>query len=191
MPKKIKPTAIPGLSKAITINLKSARNPALEFSIPNATLDSTTVSELKLAVQSRIETKDENGQSTKVPLDKIKVLYKRKPVQSRTIAEALGNDASPGGQVEFGVMVLGGASVVATPPEDTSKHSNATAKETGRDVKQHDIQDTSSTSKAPVNDILSNVTFWNDMEAFLREKIHDDNEASKLRSIFEHAWSSR
>ena len=114
MPKKVKPTAAPGSSKSITIRLKSGRNPALEFTVPNAPLSTTSVEDLKDAVRGRVA----DAQDNKVPLEKIKILYKRKPVTGKTISELLADEPemlAGGKEVEVGVMIMGGAKVSTRP----------------------------------------------------------------------------
>ncbi|EGD88186.1 uncharacterized protein TERG_04436 [Trichophyton rubrum CBS 118892] len=81
MPKKVKTASPPGSSKGITVHLKSARNPVLDIKLPNVALATATVQELKDAVHQKIRPSNATDPDQRVPLDKIKLLWKRKPVQ--------------------------------------------------------------------------------------------------------------
>ncbi|KAL2810121.1 cell-cycle control medial ring component [Aspergillus granulosus] len=179
MPKKTKTPAVPGSSKSISITLKSARNPVLEFTIPNAPLSTTTISDLKDAVRERtLETSSEN----KVALDKVKILYKRKPVTGtgKTVGEVL-TDAGEGAEkeVEFGVMIMGGARVVAAEGQKQGEG-------------QQDGSET--TVKAAVGpsgeEVLVTEQFWDDLQGYLGQRLKDEELAKRLRGIFGDAWAA-
>lgn len=173
MPKKVKPAAAPGSSKSISIRLKSGRNPTLEFTIPNAPLSTTFVEDLKDAVRGRVV----DAQGNKVPLEKIKILYKRKPVTGKTISELLADEPemlAGGKEVEVGVMIMGGAQVAeteATGPSETDTASKPVVGPSGEDVLETDA-------------------FWDDLQGFVMQRVKDVNEAQKLRTLFKGAWSS-
>ena len=177
MPKKIKHTAAPGSSKSISIRLKSGRNPALEFTVPNAPVSTTSVEDLKDAVRGRVA----DAQDNKVPLDKIKILYKRKPVTGKTISELLADEPemlAGGKEVEVGVMIMGGAKVVeteATGPGETDNQATVAPKP----------------AVGPSGeDVLETDAFWDDLQGFLMQRVKDVDEAQKLRALFKNAWSS-
>ena len=176
MPKKVKPTAAPGSSKSITIRLKSGRNPALEFTVPNAPLSTTSVEDLKDAVRGRVA----DAQDNKVSLEKIKILYKRKPVTGKTISELLADEPemlTGGKEVEVGVMIMGGAKVVdeATGSGETDNQATAAPKP----------------AVGPSGeDVLETDAFWDDLHGFLMQRVKDVEEAQKLRTLFKNAWSS-
>lgn len=176
MPKKVKSTQAPGSSKSITVNVKSARNPALEFAIPNAPLATTSLQDIRDAVGQRVI----DAQGNPVPLDKIKILYRRKPVPgtAKTIAEILADepDMLAGGKaVEFGVMIMGGAQVAATQPEAAEPSDK-------------------SPPKAAVGpsgaEVLQSEAFWDDLQGFLEQRLKDETEAKRLRAMFHNAWST-
>ncbi|PWY88075.1 hypothetical protein BO94DRAFT_535087 [Aspergillus sclerotioniger CBS 115572] len=180
MPKKVKPTIAPGSSKSITVHLKSARNPALEFSLPNAPISTTSVQDLKDAVRDRVA----DAQDNKISLEKIKILYKRKPVTGKTIAEVLSDEPgmlAGGREVEFGVMIMGGAKVVDTGADQEKEGSG----ETGG----------SPTPKAAVGpsgeEVLQTEAFWDDLQGYLEQRVKDTEEAKKLRELFKGAWVAR
>jgi hypothetical protein len=179
MPKKVKSTQAPGSSKSITVRVKSARNPALEFVISNAPLSTTSVQDIRDAVQVRV-TDVQGGQ---VPLDKIKILYKRKPVTGtgKTLAEVLADEPAimaGGKEVEIGVMIIGGAQVVESAvaqPEITEKRDE-------------------SPPKAAIGpsgeEVLRTEAFWDDLQGYLEQRLKDEEEAKRLRLVFKEAWSS-
>ncbi|KAF9889291.1 hypothetical protein FE257_007399 [Aspergillus nanangensis] len=176
MAKKVKSSAAPGSSKSITVNLKSARNPSLEFRVPNAPLATTSVQDLKDAVQARVV----DAQDGIVPLDKIKILYKRKPVTGKTIAEILSDEPTMltgGKEVEFGIMIMGGAKVVEQEASSTA------ATPAGETVKPAAVGPSG-------EDVLESEAFWNDLEGYLGQRVKDNAEAAKLRTLFKNAWMS-
>ncbi|KAJ5621104.1 hypothetical protein N7510_005088 [Penicillium lagena] len=178
MPKKVKSTQAPGSSKSITVNVKSARNPALEFAIPNAPLATTSLQDIRDAVGQRVI----DAQGNPVPLDKIKILYRRKPVPGtgKTIAEILADepDMLAGGKaVEFGVMIIGGAQVAATQPE-------------AADADSGDKPPPKAAVGPSGAEVLQSEAFWDDLQGFLGQRLKDDKEAKRLRAMFHNAWST-
>ncbi|KAJ9191311.1 hypothetical protein DTO164E3_6143 [Paecilomyces variotii] len=182
MPKKIRPTIAPGSSKSIRVHLKSARNPVLQFSLDQTPVSTTTVEDLKRAVQERVVSDTQTG--AKVPLDKIKVLYKRKPVTGKTIAEVLADepDVLTGGrEVEFGVMIMGGATVIdEQSPTQTNQKENEPP--TGP------IQPKPAVGPSG-EEVLKTEAFWDDLQGFLAQRIKDEKEAARLRQVFHTAWA--
>ena len=183
MPKKVTPTIAPGSSKSITVHLKSARNPALEFSLPNAPISTTSVQDLKDAVRDRVA----DAQDNKISLEKIKILYKRKPVTGKTIAEVLSDEPgmlAGGKEVEFGVMIMGGAKVVDAAVAGADQEMEGSG-EAG----------VSPTPKAAVGpsgeEVLQTEAFWDDLQGFLEQRVKDTEEAQKLRELFKGAWVTR
>jgi hypothetical protein len=172
MPKKVHQTQAPGSSKSITVNLKSARNPSLEFKLSNQPISTTSVQDLKDAVRDRVV----DGHGNKVALDKIKILYKRKPITGKTIAEILTDEPEMlggGKEVEFGVMIMGGAKIVEEDQEMADRGSSPKA------------------ALGPSGEaVLETEAFWNDLEGYLGQRIKDNEEAKKLRGLFKEAWTS-
>lgn len=178
MPKKVKKAQAPGSSKSITVNIKSARNPALEFSLPNAPISTTSVQDIRDAVKQRVT----DAEGNPVALDKIKILYRRKPVTGtgKTVAEILADEPEmlTGGKgVEFGVMILGGAKAI-----DVAEAQPAT-----------ETRDESPPKPAigPSGaELVQTEAFWDDLQGFLGQRLKDEDEAKKLRELFKSAWSS-
>ncbi|OJD23415.1 hypothetical protein ACJ73_05231 [Blastomyces percursus] len=186
MPKKIKQTAIPGSSKSITIHLKSARNPTLHITLDNCAISSTTVRELRETVQGRVQTADHENKPGRVPLEKIKILWKKKPVQGQTIADILGSDSTAlwrGKEIELGVMILGGATLApATPKEEKVLSKDPPESLPGQGPVEH--------CPRAAQDVLSTEEFWDDLESFMTSKVKDAAQASQIKSIFRKAWTS-
>lgn len=179
MPKKVKSAHAPGSSKSITVRVKSARNPALDFPITNAPLSTTSVQDIRDAVRGRV-TDPQGGQ---VPLEKIKILYKRKPVTGtgKTLAEMLVDEPTilaGGKEVEIGIMIIGGAQAVessATQPEAPEKRDESPPKP----------------AVGPSGEeVLRTEAFWDDLQGYLEQRLKDEAEAKHLRSLFKDAWKS-
>ena len=171
MPKKIKRQQAPGSSKSINIHLKSARNPSLDFTVSNAPISTTSVEYLKEAVREKVV----GNSGEKVSLEKIKILYKRKPVTGKTVAEMLVDEPemlTGGKAVELGVMIIGGAKAVEAGAEE---------KREGEDVGGKPLER---------NGELQTEKFWDDLQGFLGQRLKDDEQARKLRGLFKDAWSS-
>ena len=194
MPKRIKTAEAPGSSKSIAVHLKSARNPSLDITLDKLPLSSATVQDLKEEVQRRVKptTSSGEGQGGKVPLEKIKILWKRKPVHGNTVAEVLADEPGllgGGGHAEFGVMILGGAT--ALTPEEVQASAEAATAEAG--ATQEVTVDSGAKSEQNVQEksadaVLAEASFWNELEDFLRTKVHDDQTAARVRSLFKDAW---
>ncbi|KAK2763252.1 hypothetical protein FQN54_009888 [Arachnomyces sp. PD_36] len=183
MPKKQRTSAAPGSSKSITISLKSTRNPALQFKVENLPLSSATILELKEAVQDRI-----HNDGAQVPLDKIKILWKRKPVQGK-VADALTDEAGAlggGKEVEFGVMIMGGAQEVVRAPKD----EEMVATEAGHGHAMEEGAGASEQKWKNGREVLQGDAFWRDLEGFLAEQVKDEGEAGKLKDLFKSAWTA-
>jgi len=146
-----------------------------------------------------------------VNAEKIKVLLNKKPIPAskKTVAEALeGSEVS--GEVELGVMVMGGAPdppPQAQPPQsldaiiDASSASAPESEKAAVEAEQNKHQVTPmegvETTKDPVQpgevsgaDVLETTEFWNDLQGFLEQRIRSSEEAVKLRGTFERSWRS-
>jgi hypothetical protein len=108
-------------------------------------------------------------------LDKIKLVYNKKPTSdSKTLRDLLGDDAKE--EVEFTVMVMGGIPVGASPriqsPELAAVGSVPVAEGSG----------------SAGLDVLKEESFWNDLQGFLQQRIRDEEEAGRLAGLFRSAW---
>lgn len=156
MPLSMRRPAIPqppGSSPTITILLKSLRNPPISLSLPSQSL-STSIHELKSAVAKEIGTE---GSGTEA----IRVLYKKKPCpDSRTVKEVLG-DEDVGKEVEFSIMVIGGAMASQDAP---------TRDET-MDLGAQGVSG---------DEVLGSDEFWDDLKGFLVQRIKDERKAAAV-----------
>lgn len=174
-----------------------------------STPPSTTVAALKQQIHTYL-----GGSSTVTSVDKIKILHNKKPVppSKQTVADIVDTDTK---DLELGVMVMGGAP--DPPPQETAAtkskvaeaagpgSENAAAEaETGvnpgeiTSTPMEGVQPTTSHPESnPVqpgevsgNDVLQSQEFWSDLEGFLAQRIRDQDEATRLRGVFESAWRS-
>ncbi|EXJ92023.1 hypothetical protein A1O3_00573 [Capronia epimyces CBS 606.96] len=204
-PKTTASTVPPGSESAaptITVTLKSARNPNMTLVVPSVDPGTTTIQALKEQVQSYL------GGPTVVHLDKIKVLLDKKPIppSKKTVAEALQQKA-PEGEVELGVMVMGGAPdpppqvQVAAPAAQISTTPSleqpAVESEQTKPVPVEGAEPVSGSPPAAVQpgeasgqDVVKTAEFWADLQGFLEQRIRDQAEAGRLRGLFERAWTS-
>lgn len=231
-PPKSTPSAAPapGSESAvptITLVLKSGRNPNMTLTIPSVSPLSTSIHGVKEQIQSYL------GGPSVVHLDKIKVLLNKKPVppSKKTVADALdgsGVDIRQG-QVEMGVMVMGGApdpppqeympptldaaltaaaSVSAPPSEKAAMEAEdikvvlpgASASTTGPGPMEGVVETNVSTTDAPPPavqpggasgaSVLETPDFWDDLQGFLAQRIRSEEDAAKVRGVFEAAWRS-
>ncbi|KAF2858187.1 hypothetical protein K470DRAFT_266281 [Piedraia hortae CBS 480.64] len=99
--------------------------------------------------------------ATKTGAERVKVLYKKKPANELKTLRDLGVD----GDVEFGVMVMGGAEQYSSAaPESEKAHEEATGKKTALDDQ-----------------------FWTDLRGYLEQRLRDANEAERLVTVFRGA----
>lgn len=217
MPKKRKlATPPPGATKAVDIHLRSSRNPPLDFTLSNASVASLTIDDLRTEIQSRVEPTAADG-AGQVPLQKIKILYKLKPVQVKTVLEVFEGDDEllrRGGTLDFGFMIIGGAKVASIPPpaaggdgadrtaaskeKQEGDKPGAISAQTGAsattppDVSMADLN-LGAPSSSETTDAIEDlpVTFWPDLDQFLQTKLKNQTQASRLGEMFKKAYENR
>jgi ubiquitin-like protein 4 len=146
----------PGQERSLTISLKSLRNPPLDITLKSQSL-LTSVLDLKTEVSSQ----------SSIPVDKIRILYKKKPVgDAKVLKDIVGDEET---NVEFSVMVMGGAASV------TKGNTLSTAPVT---------QGPSGT------DILGTDDFWDDLKGFLTQRLKDQGEGERVYGLFKKAWNA-
>ncbi|KAJ9602212.1 hypothetical protein H2200_013332 [Cladophialophora chaetospira] len=205
-PPKSTPTAAPapGAEPAIpplTLILKSARNPNMTLTIPSVQA-TTSLQAIKEQIQSYL------GGPDVVATEKIKLLLNKKPIPAskKFMSEALeGNDAS--GEVELGVMVMGGApdpppqaqpppaidgaiSISAPTSEKAAVEGEQTKPETTPMDGVENTQTPVQPGEASGQSVLETSEFWDDLQGFLEQRIRSSEDAVKLRGTFEQAWRS-
>lgn len=155
----------PGQERSITVRIKSLRNPPLDIRLSSQPLN-TSILDVKTSVSSE----------TTIPVDKIKVLHKKKPVaDSKVLKDLLGEDET---SVEFSVMVLGGAAAVASPAPKNEDDPAAAA-------------NTASTAQGTSGEaVLQTDAFWTDLRGFLSQRIRDEKITEELFGKFLSSWES-
>lgn len=146
----------PGQERSLNITLKSLRNPPLDIVLKSQS-----------PLLSILDVKTEVSSQAKIPVDKIKILHKKKPVgDAKVLKDLVGEeDAS----VEFSIMVIGGAASISK----------------GDDV-----------AAAPVAvgpsgaEVLATEEFWTDLKGYLTQRLRDEGESDKVFGVFKKAWES-
>lgn len=147
----------PGAERSLTITLKSLRNPPLDITLKDQP-PTTSILDLKTAITSQ----------TSIPVDKIRVLYKKKPVpDSKVLKELVGEEET---KVELSVMVLGGAA----------------AKKDDEEVIPGEVA-----QGAHGVETLESEEFWGDFKAFLVQRLRDEGEGEKVFGVFRKAWQQQ
>ncbi|KAI5864195.1 cell-cycle control medial ring component-domain-containing protein [Durotheca rogersii] len=153
--------AVPGHERRLAVVVKSLRNPPLEVRLPPQD-PATSVLDIRAAV----------ARQTGVPADKLRLLHAKKPVaDSKALRDLVAPDAAADAAVEFSVMVLGGASTLA------SAHLAEKAQASGAQTKGADV--------------LRTKEFWDDLRGFLTQRIRDEKTATELTNVFQAAWKAR
>ncbi|KAI1381460.1 cell-cycle control medial ring component-domain-containing protein [Hypoxylon crocopeplum] len=159
MPKpmsKRKSTAVaPGQERGLTVVVTSLRNPPLDIKLLSQT-PNTSVLDIKSAV----------SQDTGIPVEKMKLLHKKKPIpDSKVLKDLVGQDETA---VEFSVMVMGGAAAIKTTPVQAEVAQGQSGGE-----------------------VLDTKEFWDDLKGFLLQRIRDEKTAGELADTFQAAWKAR
>jgi ubiquitin-like protein 4 len=170
----------------------------LSLSLPDLALKSTTVASLKDSVQLAL------GGASVVDVEKIKILYNKKPIPAskKTIADAVGDGA--GKEIEFGVMVMGGAPDQVKSPAEAVSATNATPTVDAWEPADENVTPMEGVEKIesqPVStvaegsgpsgvEVLKQTEFWDDLQGFLQQRLGDAGEAERLRKMFEAAWKA-
>jgi hypothetical protein len=138
--------------------------------------------------------KSKYAAQTSIPAAKIKILYKKKPVtDSKTVAEVIGQDVS--GEVEFGVMVMGGATA-ASPATGTTPVTSPPAVAPPSEAEKGLAGASTEHMPAPAaqgpsgKEVVATDEFWSDMKHFIMQRTKDEAEAERLAKIFKQAWES-
>ena len=164
-------SAAPGAAKAeptVNVSLKNLKTPTASYSIPSQSM-STSIFDLKTAYATQ----------SGAPVDKIKLLYNKKPTtDSTTLKDLLGDET--GAEVEFTVMVMGGIPTGASPRIQTPEPAAEAAAASPAPVAEG--------SGTSGKDVLKEDGFWDDLQGFLQQRIRDESEAARLSGLFRSAW---
>lgn len=176
----------------ISLNLKSSRNPALTLTLSDINPATTTVAQLRESVQNEL------GGDGVVAIEKIKLLFNKKPIPSskKTVSDVIGDaDREKGKPVEIGVMVMGGA---VDPPAQTSRmfgtaggQTVATEAAAAQAPPPDDMEgiEKATTILPPVQgpsgkQVWETDEFWTDLQGFLEQRIKDEIQAARLVHIW-------
>ncbi|KAK1998364.1 hypothetical protein LX36DRAFT_656636 [Colletotrichum falcatum] len=160
MPKPMsKSTSLaPGQDRSINVVLKSLRNPPLDIKLSSQTLN-TSILDIKTAVETQ----------SRIPVDKMKLLYNKKPVPDSKVLKDLLTDGQL--SLEFSVMVIGGAAAVKPEPAPVGVGSG----------QQEAIGEAA----------LDTPEFWNDLKGFLMQRLKHEQTAEELSAQWRSTWQSQ
>lgn len=115
---------------------------------------STSILDLKQTINSR----------TSIPVNKLRVLHKKKPVpDSRVLKEVAGEGEQ---KLEFGVMVVGGAAAVRGGEEEVLPPVASVEEGMGDE-------------------------FWTDLKGFLVQRLKSQEVGEKAVGVFKKAWEAQ
>ena len=180
----------------------------MTLTVPSIEPTTTTLQAIKEQIQSHL------GGPSVVNIEKIKILLNKKPIPAskKSVANALdGSEAS--GEVELGVMVMGGAPdpPPQTEPPPSLDASIAAAASTSAPESEKvaveaeekkpalgtPMEGVETSTKEPVQpgeasgaDVLETAEFWDDLQGFLEQRTRSAEEARKLKEVFQRAWRS-
>ncbi|KAF1933414.1 uncharacterized protein M421DRAFT_415756 [Didymella exigua CBS 183.55] len=172
-------------SSTASITLKPMKPSTPTLPLPGTDASKTSVYDLKSHYAS----------ATGIPASKIKILYKKKPVaDSKLVSEIVGADA--GTDLEFGVMIMGGATAVTPAESPAATPAAAAPSESDKGLAGADAAaDTAASGGATVvgpsgKDVVATEAFWGDLNNFMLQRIKDENESERLVGVFRKAWES-
>jgi ubiquitin-like protein 4 len=147
----------PGQERSVTISLKSIRNPPLDIVLKSQSL-----------LTSILDLKTEVSNQASIPVDKIKILHKKKPVgDAKVLKDLVGEQET---SVEFSVMVMGGAASVK---------------------KDEDAMAAAPVAQGPSGtEVLGTGEFWEDLKGFLTQRLKDQGEGERVYGLFRKAWEA-
>ncbi|KAI2783067.1 cell-cycle control medial ring component-domain-containing protein [Daldinia loculata] len=155
MSKRKANTVAPGQERSMTVLVKSLRNPPLDIKLSSQT-PNTSVLDIKTAV----------SQDTGIPIEKMKLLHKKKPIADSKVLKDLTGEGET--SIEFSVMVMGGAAAIKTTPAQAEVAQGQSG-----------------------NDVLGTKEFWDDLKGFLLQRIRDEKTAEELTNTFQSAWKAK
>lgn len=173
------PSNAAGSAPGTTVTLKPTRpSPSTpSLTLPSPQPPHTSMHALKTAYAA----------ASGLPVDKIKLLHKKKPVgDTKTLKDVLGDDVST--DAEFGVMVLGGAATAAAAasPAATPERVASPGVETlaGGAAAGVPLAEPVVTGE----DVAKSDAFWSDLEGFLGQRLKDEAVARRMAGAFKGAW---
>jgi hypothetical protein len=147
----------PGQERSLTISLKSLRNPPLDIVLKSQS-PLTSILDLKTEVSSQ----------SSIPVDKIKILHKKKPVgDAKVLNDIVGEEET---SLEFSIMVMGGAASVKT---------------------EGNVVTAAPVAQGPNwTEVLRTDEFWEDLKGFLTQRLNGQEEGERVYGLFREAWEA-
>ncbi|KAF9694991.1 hypothetical protein EKO04_006973 [Ascochyta lentis] len=188
-PQRPNPKAAQDASSTSTINISLKPMKPTTPTLPLSAVDPAKTSVYDL--------KQQYSTATSIPATKIKILYKKKPVtDSKLVSEVIGEDA--GAEVEFGVMVMGGAAAggASTPSAESPVASPAAVapSESDKGLAGAGANVGAAGGAAAVGpsgkEVVATDEFWGDLNNFVLQRIKDEHEGERLVGIFRKAWEA-
>lgn len=164
--------------------------------IPDVTLD-TTIHDIKT----------QYAQKSSQPQDKIKLLLNKKPAADLKTLKDLGVE----GDVEISVMIMGGGvtspaaattpvvekaepiAAAAAAPSPAPDKMDVDPPASGPDSEKAHVESEqgADTTAFSASQILETKEFWADLQAFLSQRLRDEDESKALSAVFKDAWKKR
>lgn len=136
------------------MTLKSLRNPPIDITLSPPGY--TSILDLK----EQVSTKES------IPVDKIRILFHKKPVgDSKSLQDVAGDEE----QLDFSVMVIGGVASIIRAVE-------------AEEVVPATVQGPSGA------ELLAGTAFWEDLNGYLIQRLKSEEEGKKVFAIFKAAW---
>lgn len=166
---------VPGQAHSVTVSVKSLhRSPPLDVKLasPNYTftLGTTSLLDVRMAL----------AETTHVPLEKLRLLYNKKPVVDSKllkdlVAASLGETEPT--EIELGVMVTGGAATVAAAAAEAAAAEAAAP--------------SAAETTEPDTVAAESEAFWTDLRGYLVKRTGSVKQADELFSLFLRSWEDR
>ncbi|KAL8688034.1 MAG: hypothetical protein Q9218_005948, partial [Villophora microphyllina] len=144
---------------------------------------STTISALKQAVAEELKRNS---------IDGIKILFQRKPVaDAKTVLDIVGEEGVK--EVEFGVMVMGGAAVGGGKQVGGGQEVKDESKVDDGDVPMGGVEggDVPVAQGMSGEEVMQSADFWDDLKGWLLQRVRDEGKVEEVWSLFKRGWDER
>ncbi|KAH8724822.1 cell-cycle control medial ring component [Phaeosphaeriaceae sp. PMI808] len=170
-------------------NASSTTTPSISLKPMKPPHPTLTLATLDVNKTSIFDLKTQYASHTSIPAPKIKILYKKKPIaDSKTVAEVVGADA--GLEVEFGVMVMGGATAVVGGATPVASPAATTPSEGEKGLAGTEEVPAPVAQGSSGKEVVATREFWGDLKNFVMQRTRDEVEAERLVGVFRRAWES-
>jgi hypothetical protein len=146
----------PGAERSLNVSLRSLRNPPLDITLKSQP-PNTSILNLKESIHAQ----------TSIPIDKLRILHKKKPVPDSKVLKDLAGEEE---KLDLAVMVIGGAAVMREGDEEVippvAQGENGAA-------------------------LLKGEEFWSDLKGFLTQRLRNEDQGEKVYGVFRKAWEAQ